>query len=110
MSPGNTLDPFEGPDCCVTLPVHSTGGAGWPVRVTGTAVPTVFTELILFGTSIVEAMRLELQRNVAEAVKLYLCPKGQRVWYVENIVVIIITFNKMIIYILQGECHFQASC
>ena len=97
VSPGNTLDPFQGPDCCVTLPVHSTGGEGWPLRVTGT-VPTVFTELILYGSSIVETMRHDLQTNVAEAVRLYLCPKGQRVWYVESIAL-------YILYIQQDDMH-----
>ena len=90
VSSSATLDPFLGPDCCVTLPVHSTGGIGWPYRVIETA-PTVYTELILYGTSIADSMRSDLERNVAEAVRQYLCPKGQRVWYVNSFISMLYT-------------------
>ena len=72
-------DPFKGPDCCVTLPPQYPGGVGWPIRVNKT-VPTVYTELLLNGTNISADMNRELEKNVVNAVRTYLCPKGQQVW------------------------------
>ena len=77
----STDGPYTGPECCVTVPAPQ-DDQSWPHRV-HTTVPTIFAELILMsGADTSEAELSQLKDFVFEAIKMYLCPVGQKVWYV----------------------------
>ena len=77
----STDGPYTGPECCVTVPAPQ-DDQSWPHRV-HTTVPTIFAELILMsGADTSETELSQLKDFVFEAIKMYLCPVGQKVWYV----------------------------
>ena len=81
LTVSDLTDYVSGPECCVTLPAKSTDGTGWPTRVTETT-PTIFAELLLYGSSVSSKELKDLCGNVMDAIKKYLCPLEQNVWYV----------------------------
>ena len=82
----STDDPYAGPECCLTLPAACPDGVGWPDRTTST-IPTVYADLVLTSGSSIDyrAHLCQLRKNIVSAITTYLCPKGQRVWYVYSV-------------------------
>ena len=65
------------------MPSISTSGAEWPDRVTENT-PTIFAELLLSGNSVSLSEIDSLRDNICDAIKKYLCPRQQNVWYVST--------------------------
>ena len=74
-------DPYQGPECCLTLPASGEElDPPWPNRA-HCVVPSVIAELTLVtGSNIADNDLVNLKQAIFDAIWKYLCPDGQKVW------------------------------
>lgn len=75
-----SIDPYLGPECCVTLPANTPEDLDWPRRTKWT-IPTVFAELFLgSGSSMSDDDLDSLKGKISDTIASFFCHKGQKVW------------------------------
>ena len=76
------FDPYQGPQCCITLQSSTPGDLPWPDRA-DCPIPSVVAELtLLSGDSMAYKDLPDLRKAIFGAIQKYFCQCDQKVWYV----------------------------